>query len=565
MKKNYRFRFLALVAILLLGVVVVSCNKDKDELTEEQIRIVLANAEVVMDNVSQIYKASETVEEMAQHLDEIKAMANVEDAWREESTICVKIIDGGIITYSLYPRDEMNYTTICEKLPVIKNANTTHNKGKRACVVVQWIYDDGMGDSYSRTSQIASELNRRGYSCEFVLGEQFTTDFICDSLPNYDVVLLLTHGDYVNGQHWITTGESYGSFMANLYHAYYRLWKDDLMQIGTPQKEMRNGELSEYYYLRLSEKYLQKNISKNFPNNSLMFAISCKLLEGNQSMWEILREKNLGCFFGYDDNIHAGIGCNALESVMNSMLNRGATASEAYQAVPANGRHDNYTGANLVLCPANSNITLVETDPEGNDWVDLGLPSGLLWATRNVGATSPEDYGDYFAWGETSPKSVYNWNTYRYCNGGRDQLTKYCSLSMYGYGHGDDWYTVGFRDTLTILQPNDDAATVRYGGRTPTQKEWRELIDNTTSQRTTLNGVDGILYSSANGNSMFLPFAGFYEDNRILHMGLTGKYWTSSLSTGNPPDAELVWIGLDIDAWLTRSDRCDGLTVRAVL
>ena len=94
----------------------------------------------------------------------------------------------------------------------------------------------------------------------------------------------------------------------------------------------------------------------------------------------------------------------------------------------------------------------------GHEYVDLGLPSGTLWATCNVGATTPEGYGDYFAWGETTPKSVYNWDTYQYSNGGytyidefRPYFTKYCNKSEYGYN--------GYTDTLTILQAGDDAAT----------------------------------------------------------------------------------------------------------
>ena len=94
-------------------------------------------------------------------------------------------------------------------------------------------------------------------------------------------------------------------------------------------------------------------------------------------------------------------------------------------------------------------------EPQG-DWVDLGLPSGLLWATRNVGANSPEDYGNYFAWAETSPKSVYDWDTYIYTCGNWGDLTKYCDNSNYGCN--------GFTDNLTILQPGDDAATANYGG-----------------------------------------------------------------------------------------------------
>ena len=91
--------------------------------------------------------------------------------------------------------------------------------------------------------------------------------------------------------------------------------------------------------------------------------------------------------------------------------------------------------------------------PEDHEWVDLGLPSGTLWATCNIGATSPEGYGDYFAWGETQPKQVYDWSNYKwgnyYVQGG---LSKYVTDSEYG--------TVDYK---TELEPEDDAASVNWG------------------------------------------------------------------------------------------------------
>ena len=202
-------------------------------------------------------------------------------------------------------------------------------------------------------------------------------------------------------------------------------------------------------------------------------------------------------------------------------------------------------------------VTSCEKNDDGSlasdDWVDLGLPSGLLWATRNVGATSPEEYGDYFAWGETQTKeSYYNWSTYRYCNGDYDQLTKYCNNSSYGYN--------GFTDGLTTLQPGDDAATANYGGRTPIKEEWQELIDNTTSQWTTINGVNGRCLTGSNGNSLFLPAAGrlFSSD------GSDGYYWSSSLCTDYPRYARYFFFYSDIQRVYSYGDRSDGYTVRAV-
>ena len=165
------------------------------------------------------------------------------------------------------------------------------------------------------------------------------------------------------------------------------------------------------------------------------------------------------------------------------------------------------------------------------EYVDLGLPSGLLWATCNVGADTPEDYGDYFAWGETQPKNTYNWSTYQYCNGSINTLTKYCNNSGYGYN--------GFTDNLTTLLPEDDAATANWGSdwRMPTEAEWQELLDNTTCTWTTQNGVDGSLFTASNGNNLFLPAAGCRYGSSLYYADSYGGYWSSSLNTVSSDDA----------------------------
>ena len=163
------------------------------------------------------------------------------------------------------------------------------------------------------------------------------------------------------------------------------------------------------------------------------------------------------------------------------------------------------------------------------EYVDLGLPSGTLWATCNVGATTPEGYGDYFAWGETQPKSYYDWSTYRYCNGSYDQLTKYCTNSYYGHN--------GFTDYLTVLQPTDDAATANWGSswRMPTKEQWEELRYKTTSIWTSSNGVNGWLFTASNGRNLFLPAAGYRWEGEFRSVGSYGHYWSSSLYTDHLP------------------------------
>ena len=188
-------------------------------------------------------------------------------------------------------------------------------------------------------------------------------------------------------------------------------------------------------------------------------------------------------------------------------------------------------------------------------YIDLGLPSGLLWATCNVGSNAPEVYGDYFAWGETAPKDVYDWSTYHYCMDSSNTLTKYCNESNYGYN--------GFTDNLTTLEPSDDVATTNWGSdwRMPTQAEFQELLDNTTVTWTRQNGVNGQLFTAANGNSIFLPAAGFRYGGSLYDAG--GLYWSSSLSTVYTYRARLFdfYSGY---YFMSSIDRSCGLSVRPV-
>ena len=169
--------------------------------------------------------------------------------------------------------------------------------------------------------------------------------------------------------------------------------------------------------------------------------------------------------------------------------------------------------------------------------VDLGLPSGIRWASCNVGATSPEGYGDYFAWGETETKTDYSWATYKHANGDYNKLTKYCSYN------GNN----GFADNKTTLDPADDAAHVNWGGdwRMPTRAEVDELLNNCTWTWTTQSGVNGYQVSSkTNSNSIFLPAAGC-RDADLNNAGSIGYYWSASLNDYYPGNTWCINFGSD--------------------
>jgi len=222
----------------------------------------------------------------------------------------------------------------------------------------------------------------------------------------------------------------------------------------------------------------------------------------------------------------------------------------------------------LFACTPDNQFTTKESaTPAGA--VDLGIEMTradgttykLYWAKSNLSESGlcakPEEYGDYYAWGETETKENYYWSTYKWCNGSEDAidtLTKYNTDSSYG--------TV---DNKTVLDPEDDVAHVKLGGkwRMPTDAEWTELRTQCTWTWTAQNGVNGYIVTSTNGNSIFLPAASFRYRTGLSNVGSCGYYWSSSLRMDGPT---FVWfLGFYPDT-VGRYDigRCNGLSVRPV-
>lgn len=207
----------------------------------------------------------------------------------------------------------------------------------------------------------------------------------------------------------------------------------------------------------------------------------------------------------------------------------------------------------LLSCENKDAEPTVPTDPyNGHEYVDLGLPSGLKWATCNVGATTPEEYGDYCAWGETVEKQVYDWKTYKWCKGRIDKMTRYCVDEDYGDV-----------DNRIVLDLQDDVARAQWGGawRMPTHEEFKELLDNCAWQWMTQNGVDGYKVFALNGNSIFLPAAGCRFESQSF--GSNGFYWTSSLCEYSNCDAYHLYFGED-EYWCDNLQRYYGFSVRPV-
>ena len=214
---------------------------------------------------------------------------------------------------------------------------------------------------------------------------------------------------------------------------------------------------------------------------------------------------------------------------------------------------------NLIFGRIEQTISVVQEGKKIDDHavVDLGLPSGILWATCNVGASSPEDCGHYYAWGETQPKNSYDWSTYKWCNGSESTLTKYNTNSFYG----------NYIDYKTVLDLYDDAAYVNWGDswHTPTKEEWGELFNEnycTWDVVTQYNNYCCIVTSKRNGNYLILPLAGSNGSSGLKNVGSYGMYWSSTLYDEKPNMAFCTYffpLGIN-----NASNRSLGISIRPV-
>ena len=292
-----------------------------------------------------------------------------------------------------------------------------------------------------------------------------------------------------------------------------------------------------YVYFTLADgtviKIAKGNGSNDQPNSEFIFTITYDPNGGEGVM-----EKDT-FYYGYAGNVDT---C--------TFKREGYYFSGQWNTSP-NGTGASYKeGCSLNI---DKNITLYAQWESKFSYVDLGL--SVKWANCNIGANSPEKYGDNFAWGETDPKSTYEWSTYKWCNGSSKTQIKYCTSSSYG--------TV---DNKTVLEATDDAATVNWGGawRMPTDAEWTELREKCTWTWTTQNGVKGYKVTRrSNGNSIFLPAAGYRYGSSLYDAGSRGDYWSNSLSTGIPSYAYSLSLTSSYVTWLS-NDRYIGRSVRPV-
>ena len=219
------------------------------------------------------------------------------------------------------------------------------------------------------------------------------------------------------------------------------------------------------------------------------------------------------------------------------------------------GHHPEYPEVEYARSDLQTLVSLLPDDmPE---FVDMGLGSGTLWASRNLGAASSRDYGNYYAWGELTGynegKSGFSWKNYKYCRGTNNTLTKYCPKANYGNNN--------FTDGLKELQSSDDVVSQLYGNgfSIPSKEEWEELVSECSWSQLD-NGV--LVRSNKNGNVIFLPKAGYRSGLVLYDAGMQGYYWSKTLDLSSPDDAWYLLV--DKSGTLNDYYRCQGRSVRPV-
>lgn len=325
--------------------------------------------------------------------------------------------------------------------------------------------------------------------------------------------------------------------------------------------QLSDGNSSNACLLRFSSHYTYYDANEN---GSRMCGLSVRPVCYNESRTAVtsiaLKNMFLDMYVGDTDILSAVI--SPAYASDNTLTWKSSDTSiaivDATGKVTAKG-----IGSVIITAIANSGSGVKDicvVNVKDHEYVDLGLPSGTLWAICNVGASKPEEYGNYFAWGETTPKKEYSYSTYKWCKGSNKTFSKYCTSSSYG--------TV---DNKTELEPEDDAATANWGNNwcVPTESQIKELYNSsyTTTKWTTLNGISGrMITSKKNGNTLFLPASGYYSNTSRNNIGTNGCFccWSRSINKYNCSSTYMLYSNSDQIAFATAASRCNGLSVRAV-
>lgn len=533
------------VCLLFMHLLFAGCSKEEAidnvdpdvpevEIPEEEMEIAIQNLERVDQKMQPLFQASESLDDLAQHLDEIKAMEGVEDAWADEDaeTFWIQIEKGGKVAYYYPIKFSVDESSLLKSsTEAIKMIDTKAVENKNVCIINQVSNDLEQSGTAISCQILKSQFESAGFSTTIINCEEFTRDFINTKMPQFEIVFLITHGELsiFSNAHWLLTGErvNISDWTSwdddwNSTKIAFGLWSEDAVFPITEKRMLNSGteaSYRNYYYLAVSENYLKENMNDFSSPNSILFNTACHSLERDSDLWLVFKDKKVGAYLGLDDT--NSIGPKAGVAFFENML-AGMTVSEAFNALPASlknekGVHnDKNYDATLHCLPSDCQITLFgEPEVTDEEAVDLGL--NVKWAKKNLGASNYTDKG----------------NSYE----------DYDYMDIYY----EDPILVGEDGEDVNLSGNEkyDYARKELGGswRMPTFEDWQELKEKCSWKTVTIDDKPGFQVTGPNGNIIFLPaekldepimgiqhYDGLYATGTLNQVGLRSFYIVGSIA-----------------------------------
>lgn len=524
---------ISFILSVLLVVFISSCRDGSEDtspsttpaLTDEQVQELNHYAEELDKRMSDWVDGTERVGDLFQYLDEISAMEGVQRAWIEDEALVIELKYGLKLGW-LYVNEEEEQEQEEELAAQVENVlqQLACEQSTRAaaaadgaelmehdakvCIINAVTDDKEITDETTKTllNSMTEKFQESTYkySVTPINGEAFNRDFIKNDLNKYQIIIMLAHGMYAEGQHWITTGEH--APLLDYFKEEIKEIKDAFLFFINNKEEfillstiyVNNGKASyrnnKATYITISEKYLKENLGL-FKLNSIMFAVTCQTLKGNDSLWETLMQKGLGVFIGYDESIHNKYGLNAASMFFENLLfSQQSTTENAFEAIDSdlrtysdirfvvvNGKivHQPFTAH--ICYRSQRNICLYEAETVNNgDMVDLGL--SVKWANCNLGASTPTEAGFYY--------DEYDY----FINGLRNEYRDLVQITGYQEETGEI--------SGTGLDPTK---VLGEGWRMPTLAEMEELKTRCKWEPVVVGNTPGFKVIGTNGNYIFLP------------------------------------------------------------
>ena len=482
-----------------MAMLIVSCSSDEEEtVPEEVMEEALRNLESIRNTVDPLFLESANFEDFSSHFNEIKSLEGVKEAWTEDSTLFVKIDNGGIIFWTFVTDED---DTPLDYDSFLSDVNNSSRFSTRAESDVELCENTKVLVLNQQSNDISRDLYKEGYknieeaikmtsaysSFDYKEANEFTLDFLKNDISEYGIIYVITHGVYSAKQnkHWIATGEVAFDKLNSL-REWYNAWHQERVAI-VYLNERRNlinreneSKVFSVPYICICEDFIKEDMKCLFSDNSILFITACQSLKGNDNLWKAFREKNLGCYLGYTDN--NSVGKIAGVVFIDNLFISNQPVKVVYENLPTKLKY--YKSATLKCFPENCSISLYDysSDVTMGGIVDLGL--SVKWASQNLGATKPSQLGTIFKMD--------------------DILTP---LSNDILNRNEEYKEVYSDGKINICGSKYDPVYSQYGGRwrMPSLEEVKELVSNCKIEPVLIDEVAGLKLTGPNKNSIFLP------------------------------------------------------------